>query len=254
MILKLHRLGLIEHYYNTALLFFFRTCIWDFLEKPWTSSGAQLYAVASLGVILVSTITFIVSTFEELQEDEDGNQAYPEIIFAIEVLDFITVVIFTIEYFTRLLCSPVKWKFFVKPMNLVDLIALLPFFISIVLEELEDYQIVGKAGKIIRLMKVMKIFRVYKLFKHFAGLQSLLYTLQQAYKELGLLMHIIGVGILTFASLVYICETEMGPSVAVQWNNKTIFVPHNDTWTFLDCFWWGMMTITTVGYDSNPKV
>ena len=67
-------------------------------------------------------------------------------------------------------------------------------------------------------------------------------------------MHIIGVGILTFASLVYICETEMGPSVAVQWNNKTIFVPHNDTWTFLDCFWWGMMTITTVGYDSNPKV
>jgi hypothetical protein len=189
-----------------------------------------LYAVASLGVILVSTITFIVSTFEEMQVDEDGNQAYPTIIFTTEVLDFITIVIFTVVIFTWLLCNPVKWKFFLKPMNLVDLIALLPFFISMILEELEDYQIMGKAGKIIRLMKVMKIFRVYKLFRHFAGLQSLLYTLQQAYKELGLLMHIIGVGILTFASLAYICETEMGPSVAVQWNNKTIFVPHNDTW------------------------
>ena len=148
--------------------------------------------MSSLGVILVSTVTFIVSTFEELQVDKDGNQAYPDVIVAIEVLDLITVVIFTVEYFTRLICSPVKWKFFIKPMNLVDFIALLPFFISMILEELEDYQIIGKAGKIIRLMKVMRIFRVYKLFRHFAGLQSLLYTLQQAYKELGLLMFIVG--------------------------------------------------------------
>ena len=171
---------------------FLRTCLWDFLEKPWTSSAAQVYALASLGVILVSTITFIVSTSEELQVDEEGNQPYPSIIFAIELLDIITVIIFTVEYFTRLICSPVKWKFFIKPMNLVDLVALLPFFISMALEELEDFQIIGKAGKIIRLMKVMRIFRVYKLFRHFSGLQSLLYTLQQAYKELGLLLHIVG--------------------------------------------------------------
>ena len=53
--------------------------------------------MSSLGVILVSTVTFIVSTFEELQVDKDGNQAYPDVIFAIEVLDLITVIILLVR-------------------------------------------------------------------------------------------------------------------------------------------------------------
>ena len=114
-------------------------------------------------------------------------------------------------------------------MNAIDFICLIPFYISMLLEGLEDVEIVGKAGKMIRFLKILRIFRVYKMFKHFAGLQSLLYTLQQAYKELGLLLHIVGmetlnlhfyglpiwfhscdagVAILTFSSLMYICETE----------------------------------------------
>ena len=58
--------------------------IWDFLEKPWTSAAAQVYAMSSLGVILVSTVTFIVFTFEELQVDKDGNQAYPDVSFPLK--------------------------------------------------------------------------------------------------------------------------------------------------------------------------
>ena len=84
-------------------------------------------------------------------------------------------------------------QFFFAIMNAIDFICLIPFYISMLLEGLEDVEIVGKAGKIIRFLKILRIFRVYKMFKHFAGLQSLLYTLQQAYKELGLLLHIVGI-------------------------------------------------------------
>ena len=64
----------------------------------------------------------------------------------------------------------------------------------------------GKAGKIVRLVRVMRVMRIFKLVRHFAGLQSLIYTLNQAYKELGLLMLLVGVAVLTFASLVYFAE------------------------------------------------
>ncbi|XP_023335013.1 potassium voltage-gated channel subfamily F member 1 [Eurytemora carolleeae] len=75
-------------------------------------------------------------------------------------------------------------------MNFIDLLAIIPFYLSLVLEGLEDVDMIGKAGKIVRLVRVMRILRVYKLVRHFAGLQSLIYTLQQAYRELGLLLHL----------------------------------------------------------------
>ena len=123
-------------------------------------------------------------------------------------------------------------------MNAVDFICLIPFFISLLLEGLEDVEIVGKAGKMIRFLKILRIFRVYKMFKHFAGLQSLLYTLQQAYRELGLLLHILLVAILTFSSLMYVCQTEFSEDVPITWQNRTFYVETNDTWTFAECVWW----------------
>ena len=64
-------------------------------------------------------------------------------------------------------------------MNMIDVFAIIPFYLSLLLEGLEDFEIIGKAGKIIRLVRVMRILRIFKLVRHFAGLQSLLYTLQQ---------------------------------------------------------------------------
>ena len=69
--------------------------------------------------------------------------------------------------------------FFFQAMNMVDFLAILPYFISLFIQSLEDLHILGKAGKIMRLVRVMRILRIFKLVRHFAGLQSLLYTLKQ---------------------------------------------------------------------------
>ena len=53
--------GLLELFFG---LFVSRIVLWDFLEKPWTSSAASSYAILSLLIVLISTATFIISTFE----------------------------------------------------------------------------------------------------------------------------------------------------------------------------------------------
>ena len=122
-------------------------------------------------------------------------------------------------------------------MNFIDLLAIVPFFLGVVLKGLEDMQIIGKAGKIIRLVRIMRIMRIFKMVRHFAGLQSLVYTLQQAYKELGLLFILVAVAILLYTSLIFACEQEGADA---------------SQWSFYSCFWWGLMTLTTVGYNATP--
>ena len=165
-------------------------------------------AFCSLFMVVVSTFTFVLSTIEELQESEEGNSDYPVVVQVIEVVDHVVVIFFTFEYLIRLIVCPRKVKFMKNAMNMVDLLAILPYYISLVIEGLEDYEIIGKAGKIIRLIRIMRILRIFKLVRHFAGLQSLIHTLQQAYQELGLLLVLVAVAILTYSSLVYFAEKD----------------------------------------------
>ena len=175
-------------------------------------------------MVLISTFTFIISTIDELQENDDGKVEMPILLKIINVVDVITISFFTLEYFIRLACAPRKLKFVRGPMNMIDLFAIIPFFLSLLLEGLEDFEIIGKTGKMIRLVRVMRILRIFKLVRHFAGLQSLFYTLQQAYQvcilcpvssqiknsqELGLLLVLVAVAILTYSSLVYFAEKEV---------------------------------------------
>ena len=102
------------------------------------------------------------------------------------------------------------------PLNVIDLLAILPYFISFAVDELQDTILIGRAGKVLRLVRVMRILRVFKvrsgkssllicqtislqLVRHFTGLQSLLSTLQQAYQELGLLMLLLTVTVITIS-------------------------------------------------------
>ena len=85
------------------------------------------------------------------------------VILIIDIIEYFVVIFFLVEYLVRFIVCPRKIKFFFELMNLIDFFALIPFFLSILLEGLEDFEIVGKTGKIIRLIRVMRILRKVSL-------------------------------------------------------------------------------------------
>ena len=66
----------------------------------------------------------------------------------LSAIDSLTVIYFTIEYIVRFCCSPNKGKFFIKPMNLVDFLSILPYVLTFFLNSLQDLHILRKAGKV----------------------------------------------------------------------------------------------------------
>ena len=63
----------------------------------------------------------------------------------------------------RFSCAPNKLDFLKGPLNVIDLLAILPYYLGFVLKGMKDTLVVGRVGKVLRLVRVMRILRVFKV-------------------------------------------------------------------------------------------
>uniref|UniRef100_A0A672TBR5 Potassium voltage-gated channel, Shaw-related subfamily, member 3a n=1 Tax=Sinocyclocheilus grahami TaxID=75366 RepID=A0A672TBR5_SINGR len=142
---------------------------------------------------------------------------------------------------------PDKAEFFKSSLNIIDFVAILPFYLEVALSGLS-----AKAAKdvlgFLRVVRFVRILRIFKLTRHFVGLRVLGHTLRASTNEFLLLIIFLALGVLIFATMIYYAERigadPADPTASAHTTFKNIPIG----------FWWAVVTMTTLGYgDMYPE-
>ncbi|XP_074488492.1 shaker-related potassium channel tsha2-like [Sebastes fasciatus] len=223
--------------------------LWLLFEYPESSGPARINAIVSVMVILISIIIFCLETLPEFREVQsvqenhvNGSAKEPspftDPFFMVETL---CIIWFSFEFTMRFLSCPSKAAFFKNIMNLIDVVAIVPYFVTLGLDLAEHQGSNQQAASlaILRVIRLVRVFRIFKLSRHSKGLQILGQTLHASLRELALLIFFLIIGVVLFSSSVYFAEAED---------------PESGFTSIPDAFWWAVVTMTTVGYgDMCPS-
>ncbi|XP_053383382.1 potassium voltage-gated channel protein Shaw-like isoform X22 [Mercenaria mercenaria] len=224
--------------------------IWALFDEPYSSTSAKIIAVVSVFFIIVSILSFCLKTHPEMRvpvlSNATTNISDKNISWRLEkqrtepheaffYIECVSNAWFTFEIIIRFVVAPIKLDFLKAPVNIIDIVATLSFYLDFLLTKLKQ------ESDILEFFSIIRIMRLYKLTRHFAGLKILIHTFKASAKELVLLIFFLVLGIVVFAALIFYAER-------IQYN------PTNDFESIPVGLWWAIVTMTTVGYgDMVPK-
>ncbi|CAD5111689.1 unnamed protein product [Dimorphilus gyrociliatus] len=237
--------------------------IWMLLDHPRSSRWALIYAVTSFIFVLTSIMGFCLETLPEMRQVRNDSKSHcnrtSDIGVAVytthpllEYVDYVCTAFFTLELIIRVVFAPNKLEFFKSPMNIIDILALLPLYAQIVLDWLDHYKCFKNDRAVIEtifILRIVRIFRIFHLVKHYKALKILVHAIRASIQELLMLLIFIFIAMLVFSTLIFYAERpSQSKEDLLHFEGETKFrtIPLG--------FWWSIITMTTVGYgDMFPK-
>jgi len=151
-----------------------------------------------------------------------------------EIIDLVSVSIFTVEYILRILVcthyeeyrNPVtgRLRFAATPFLIIDALAILPFYIPL---------IIPIDLRFLRLIRLLRIVRILKLGRYSIAATTFHRVLIRKKEEILLALSLLLIAMVLASSLIYYAEHEAQPEAFAS-------IPH--------AMWWALITLATVGY------
>lgn len=158
---------------------------------------------------------------------------------SLAIFDAVSIVFFSVEYLLRIWTASERsssahhsdhgrrLRYVLSFHGLIDLLAILPFFLQALLPGLD-----------LRFLRVIRIMRILKLSHYSTALEDLMAAIYAERAAFISALYLLALSILITACLMYYAEHDLQP-------DKMGTIP--------DAMWWSIVTITTVGYgDVTP--
>ena len=181
----------------------------------------RIFDVVLIVVILASVLVIMLESVASVRAEYGSLLRGAEWFFTL---------LFTIEYVTRLWCVGRPLTYAKSPLGLIDLLAVLPTYVSVLFPG-------GQVLTVVRILRILRVFRILKL-AHFVGETGVLVRALRAsqYKITIFVLTVVTITVIV-GSLMYLIE---GP------DNGFTSIPRG--------VYWGIVTLTTVGFgDITPQ-
>ncbi|XP_069587028.1 voltage-gated potassium channel regulatory subunit KCNG2 [Ranitomeya imitator] len=218
----------------------------DMVENPHSGIPGKIFACLSVSFVAITAVSLCISTMPDFRDEEDRGECSQKC-YNIFVLETVCVAWFSLEFILRFIQAESKCVFLRTPLNIIDMMAILPYYITLIVDSLSSEKTGGtgnnyleKVGLVLRVLRALRILYVMRLARHSLGLQTLGLTVRRCTREFGLLLLFLCVAMALFSPLVYLAENELGAK------QEFTSIPGS--------YWWAVISMTTVGYgDMVPR-
>ncbi len=206
---------------------------YQFLHSTKSVSGlSRAFNIFIITLILLNILAMVLESVQKIHELSPKSFLW---------FEYFSVAIFSVEYALRIwscveeppYSRPFRGRvrFALTPLALVDLSAVLPFYLPFIHADL-------RAMRMFRMVRIMRVMRIAKLGRYSESLQMLVRVLRSRAEQLASGVFILLILLVVAASVMYYAEKEAQPKIFSS-------IPA--------AMWWASVTLTTVGYgDMYP--
>nr|XP_057907399.1 potassium voltage-gated channel subfamily G member 1 isoform X2 [Doryrhamphus excisus] len=219
----------------------------DMVERPHSGLPGKIFACLSVLFVTITAVNLSISTMPAMRREEEAGTC-SQMCYNIFIVETVCVAWFSLEFSLRFIQDRSKLSFLRQPLNLIDVLAILPYYITLLVDAASTAErrpasgtsYLDKVGLVLRVLRALRILYVMRLARHSLGLQTLGLTARRCTREFGLLLLFLCVAIALYSPLLYLMENEM--AAAPEFTS----IPAT--------YWWAVITMTTVGYgDMVPR-